>query len=236
MKVALVTGGTKGIGLGIARKLQMLGYKPVINYFSDDMAAERVNDKYGFKCYKADVSDFSAVKNMVDAIKKEEGDICLLVNSAGIALKQKILPDVSADEIMRTVSVNLIGTINATKAVLDGMIKNREGIIINISSVYGDIGGSCEAVYSATKGGVNAFTKAVAKEVSSAGIRVNAVAPGFIDTDMNAHISERDRKEFCENLLIPRIGTAEDVALAVEYLVKNTYVTGEIINVNGGMV
>lgn len=235
MKVALVTGGTKGIGLAVAKKLQKSGYTPVINYFSDDVTAKKVENDYGIKAYKADVSDEKAVNKMVSDIISRYGKIDVLVNSAGIALKQKTLLDVDYEEMQRCISVNLAGTILTTKAVLTGMISSGGGVIVNVSSVYGNTGGSCEAVYSATKGGINAFTKAIAKEFSSANIRVNAVAPGFIDTEMNVHISAEDKNAFCEDLLVKRIGTPEDVASAVYFLIENTYISGTVLSVDGGM-
>lgn len=235
MKIALVTGGNKGIGLEIAKKLKKLGYKPVINYFSDDVAAKKACEEFDFCSVKADVSKEEEVNKMVSFIIEKFGKIDLLVNCAGIALKQKVLLDVSYEEALRVVNVNLMGTILVSKAVLENMIANRSGIIVNISSVYGEKGGSCEAVYSATKGGINAFTKALSKEVADVNIRVNAVAPGFIDTDMNAHITKEERESFCKELPLKRIGTTEDVANAVCFLVKNTYLTGAIIPVDGGM-
>lgn len=235
MKIALVTGGNKGIGLEVAINLQKLGYKSVINYFSDDTAAKKAREEYGFYAVKCDVSVESEVKKMVSEVIEKFGKIDVLVNCAGIALKQKILLDVECSEMTRTIGVNLLGTILTSKAVLENMIKNRSGVIINISSVYGEKGGSCEVVYSATKGGINAFTKALSKEVSGANIRVNAVAPGFIDTQMNAHISDEERREFCEEVPAHRIGTVKDVASAVCFLVENTYITGAIIPVDGGM-
>ncbi len=235
MKVALITGGTKGIGLAVAKKLQKSGYMPVINYFSDDVAAKKAENDYGIKTYKADVSDEKAVNKMVSDILRRYGKIDVLVNSAGIALKQKTLLDVDYEEMQRCISVNLTGTILTTKAVLLGMISSGGGVIVNVSSVYGNTGGSCEAVYSATKGGINAFTKAIAKEFSSANVRVNAVAPGFIDTEMNAHISAEDKKAFCEDLLVKRIGAPEDVADAVCFLIENTYISGTVLSVDGGM-
>lgn len=235
MKVALITGGTKGIGLSVAKNLHKLGYTPVINYFNDDFAAEEVKKTYGYDIIKADVSNFCDVNNMVAEVINKYGKIDLLVNSAGISLKEQLLVDTSLEDMTRLVNVNLLGTILVTKAVLPSMINNHAGVIINLSSVYAKMGGCCEAVYSATKGGVESFTKAVAREVANANIRVNAVAPGFIDTDMNAHITKSEREEFVDTLLIKRIGTAHDVANVVEFLVKNTYITGAIIPVDGGM-
>lgn len=235
MKIAFITGGTKGIGLAVAKKLQKSGYTPVINYFSDDNTAKKVETEYGFITVKADVSDEKAVTAAVDGVIKKFGKIDVLINSAGIAPRQSVLLDVKGEEISRTVNVNLLGAMYTTKAVFKYMLERRSGVVVNISSVYGERCGACEAVYSATKGGINAFTRAFAIEAASANVRVNAVAPGFIDTDMNAHITEAERKSFCDELLLGRIGTPDDVADAVCFLVNATYVTGAIIPVDGGM-
>lgn len=235
MKIALITGGTKGIGLEVAKKLQKSGYTPVINYFSDDERAKKVQNECGFETYKCDVSVESEVAKMVDYLLNKYGKIDVLVNSAGIALKQKVLFDVDFNEMQRCIAVNLTGTILVSKKVASGMVSRGGGAIVNISSVYGETGASCEAVYSATKGGINAFTKALSKELGGANVRVNAVAPGFIDTEMNGHISKSDRVDFCDGLSVKRIGTPQDVASAVAFLIENTYVTGAIIPVDGGM-
>lgn len=234
MKIALITGGSKGIGLAVAQKLQKSGYTPVINYFHDDLTAEKVKKEYGFDTIKCDVSKMEDVRNMVSSVVKKYGKIDVLVNSAGVAIKQKLLIDVNSEELLRCVNINLLGTIFTCQAVLPYMIEKRSGAIVNISSVYGDEGGSCEAVYSASKGGINAFTKALSKEVGSANIRVNAVAPGFIDTAMNAHLSKEDVDDFCAELSLNRVGTPEEVADAVYFLINNTYVTGVILPVDGG--
>ncbi len=235
MKIAFITGGTKGIGLAVAKKLQKSGYTPVINYFSDDFTAKKVEREYGFYTVKADVSDEKAITDIVDNVIKKFGKIDVLVNCAGIAPKQNVLLDVKSEEIARTVKVNLLGTVYTAKAVFKYMLKQRSGVIINVSSVYGERGGGCEAVYSATKGGINAFTRSFAIEAAGANVRVNAVAPGFIDTDMNAHITEDERKAFCEELLVKRIGTPEEVADAVAFLINAEYITGAVISVDGGM-
>lgn len=234
MKIALITGGSKGIGLAVAKKLQKSGYTPVINYFHDDLTAEKAKKEYGFDTIKCDVSKMEDVQDMVLSVVKKYGKIDVLVNSAGVAIKQKLLIDATNDEITRCLNINLLGTIFTCQTVLPYMIEKRSGVIVNVSSIYGSSGGSCEAVYSASKGGVNAFTKALSKEVGSANIRVNAVAPGFIDTAMNAHLSKEDVDAFCEDLSLQRVGSPEEVADAVYFLINNTYVTGVILPVDGG--
>lgn len=235
-KVALVTGGTKGIGLEVAKELQKLGYKTVINYFNDDASAKKAENLYGFKAYKADVSNKAQVLSMIKTIEAEQGDICVLVNCAGIAPKQKLMLDFDEEEFDRVFAVNVKGTFLVTQQVLPKMISNRFGIIINISSVFGEIGASCEVCYASTKGAINAMTKSLAKEFCHGGIRVNAIAPGLIDTDMNSHLSPQDKQDFCDQLLVQRVGLPKDIAIAVRFLIENTYVTGAIIPVDGGII
>lgn len=234
MKIALITGGTKGIGLAVAKNLEKSGYTPVINYFHDEDRALKVQKEYGFDVIRFDVSDEAAVNNAVKSVIKKYGKIDVLVNSAGIALKQKLLIDENLSEIQRCLNVNLLGTVLVSKAVLPYMIEKRFGVIVNLSSIYGETGGCCEAIYSATKGGINAFTKALSKEVGDANIRVNAVAPGFIDTEMNAHISDAEKEDFCKDLSVKRVGSPEEVASAVRFLIDNAYLSGVILPVDGG--
>ena len=150
---------------------------------------------------------------------------------------QKVFQSVSENEFDRLVAVNLKGAFNCSKRAVDGMIGKKSGRIINLASVWGTLGGSCEAVYSMTKAGIIGFTKALAKELAPSGITVNAVSPGFIDTEMNAHLSEADVKAFTEEIPVGRIGTAADVAAAVAFLASDeaAYVTGQILGVDGGL-
>lgn len=235
MKNVIVTGGNGGLGAAIAKVLQKSGYNVVITYFSNKTAAEELEKDFGFFAVYCDVKSERSVKEAFDIVRKKFGKIYALINCAGIALPQKVVTDVTKEEFENLFAVNVTGTFNCIKQALPDMISEKLGRIVNVSSVWGVVGGSCEVAYSATKGAINALTKALSREVGLSNVTVNAVAPGFIDTKMNAHLSEKDVREFCEGLSIPRVGTAEEVASAVLFLLENAYVTGQILSVDGGM-
>lgn len=256
MKTVLITGASKGIGEAIARAFSANGYNVIINYFSSEERAKKIlNDVLRLRedelkskseilpdfpfgdaaIFKADVSDEKQVDEMFAFALEKFGKIDVLINNAGIALKQKVLQDVDGAEFDRMVAVNLKGVFNCCKRAIDGMVSAGEGRIINVSSIWGITGGSCEVAYSMTKAGVIGFTKALAKEVAMSNVAVNAVAPGFIDTDMNAGLSESDKSAFCESIPAGRIGTPEEVAKTVLLLANAPlYVTGQILGVDGG--
>ena len=235
MGVALVSGGTKGIGLAIAKTLKNKGYKTVVCYSNDEAAALSAQES-GLDVFKCDVSSPKDVQNLKAFIESRYGGADVLVNCAGVSLEQKVVLDVTLEEFDRLFDVNVKGTFLLTNAMLPKMLEKEKGVIVNISSIWGIDGGACEAVYSATKGAINAYTKALAKEFGSANIRVNCVAPGYIDTRMNAHLTQEDRAEFVSSLMIKRVGTCEDVASAVAFLIENEYVTGQILRIDGGML
>lgn len=235
MKTIIVTGGNGSIGAAVTEKLKNCGYDVVVTYFSNEEKAKKVCETTGAKYVFCDVKDEKSVKNAFDEVRKTHGGIYGLVNCAGIALKQKIFTETSNEEFEKLWQTNVAGTFNCVKEAVKDMIARKEGKIINISSVWGVYGGSCEVAYSATKGAINAMTKAMAKELGLSGITVNAVAPGLIDTDMNAHLSEEDKQGYYESLSVPRAGKAEEVAQAVLFLLENDYVTGQIVSVDGGM-
>ena len=234
----LITGSSKGIGESIARAFYSMGDNVIINYFSGEERAKKIaDDLCGSMRVKADVSDCAQVDNMFSLIEKRFGTVDILVNNAGIAPLQKVIQDVSEEEFDRTVAVNLKGMFNCCKRAVGGMVGKKFGRIINISSIWGEVGGSCEAVYSMTKAGVIGFTKALSKELAPSGITVNAVAPGFIDTSMNAHLSADDVKAFEKEIPVGRIGMPSEVARAVVFLAARDsgYITGQILGVNGGL-
>ncbi len=246
MKTVLITGASRGIGEAIARAFSANGYNVIINYLSSEEKANALaceinsatdGEKFGFaEVYRADVSSKSDVLKMFNYVFEKYGSVDVLVNNAGVALKQKVLQDVTDGEFEKLVAVNLKGLFNCSQCVLDGMISSGEGRIINLSSVWGVSGGSCEVVYSMTKAGVIGFTKALAKELAPSSIAVNAVAPGFIDTDMNSGISLEDKLAFANDVPAGRIGTPQEVADVVLRLAgAPLYLTGQVIGIDGGL-
>lgn len=240
MQTVLITGASRGIGKEIAIKFAQNGYNVVINYLSSEKKAVALSkqlSKYNCRTLlcKADVSDDEQVKKMVTSVIKTFGRIDVLVNNAGVALS-KILQETKASEIQKVFGVNTFGTINCTKAVLPYMIKEKQGKIINISSIWGKVGASMETVYSASKGAVIAFTKAVAKEVAPSNISVNCVCPGVIETDMLKNYSADEKNELKYNTPMMRLGSVEDIANAVYFLAtdKSNFITGQILTVDGG--
>ncbi len=238
MKTLLITGASRGIGESIARAFSANGYNVVINYNKSEDQAKLIGKQLSAPIFKADVSNSVEAKALIDYTIMKFGKIDVLVNNAGIALPQKVIQNVSESEFDNIVSVNLKALFNCSKLVVDNMISNGGGSIINVSSVWGQIGASCEVVYSMTKAGVIGFTKALAQELAPSNVRVNAVAPGFITTDMNAHLSSSDVATFLEGVPLGRVGAPMDVAEAVLFLAsdKASYITGHVLNVNGGLI
>jgi len=228
MKTVLVTGGVRGIGLSIAKEFQKKGYRVCVTYSKDEKNANLAQTD-GLEVYKADVSCEKEVVSLFEKI----GCVDVLVNNAGVSLIKQI-QDVTYEEFSRLTSVNVGGAFLCSREAAKGMISNQSGLIVNISSVWGEVGGSCESVYSATKAALIGFTKALAKELGWSGIRVNCISPGVIDTPMNARFTQEEMRALQEEIPMGRIGTGEDVAKAVLFLEENTYVTGVNIPVNGG--
>lgn len=232
-KTALVTGGCGGIGNSVCRQLAKDGYFVYVNYFNSKQKAETLADEIHGKAVRFDVSDSTQVREFFDSVD----GLDLLVNNAGISHIE--LFDRVSDEISRKIlGVNLVGTLNCSRAVLPGMIRKKSGVIINISSMWGQCGASCEVDYSASKAGVIGFTKALAKEVAPSGVRVNCIAPGFIMTDMNKNFSREDLNLILEDIPLGVFGKPQHIADAVSFLAseKAEYITGQVIAVNGGMV
>ena len=228
MNTILVTGGTRGIGKSIALAFLERGYRVCAVYSRDEESANELRAK-GVECYKADVAN----EMEVVALFKKIGRVDVLVNNAGISLIKQI-QDVTYEEYRRLMDVNMGGAFLCAREASKGMIDRRSGLIVNISSVWGEVGGSCESVYSASKAALLGFTKALAKELGWSNIRVNSVSPGVIDTSMNAHFSPEEMENLRDEIPMGRIGTGEDVARAVLYLAENEYVTGIDLAVNGG--
>lgn len=239
-KVVIITGASRGIGRQCAIDLSY-DYDVVINYNKSENEAKELleivkNNGSNAIMIRADVSDREQVDSMVDKVVSYYGRIDALINNAGIA-RQELFTDVKSEDMKRMTDINLGGVFNCTQAVLKEMINKKQGRIINMSSVWGICGASCEVVYSATKAAVIGFTKALAKEVSLSGITVNAVAPGVIDTDM-CNFDEETIRELKEEIPLGRIGDTRDVSSVVRFLLSEgaSYITGQVINVSGGFV
>ena len=228
MKKVLVTGGTRGIGLATALKFVEKGYRTAAAYFSDEESAAAAKAA-GIEVFRADVAKEEDVK----ALFRRFGNVDVLVNNAGISLVKQ-LQAVTAEEWDRLFAVNVRGAFLCAREAAKGMIAEKSGLIVNISSVWGEEGGSCESVYSASKGAVIAFTKALAKELAPSKITVNCVSPGVIDTDMNAKFSAGERAELCREIPLGRFGSPEEVARAVLFLAEQPYITGQTLGVKGG--
>ena len=242
-KSVLVTGAARGIGKQIAITLAKEGFDVAINY--REMTEELENFKsqiendYNVKCclVQGDVSNFEDAENMVKQAVQELGNIDVLVNNAGIT-KDGLLMRMSKDDFEKVVDVNLVGTFNVTRNVIPLMVKQKSGRIINISSVVGVTGNAGQTNYSASKAGIIGFTKSLAREVASRNILVNAVAPGFIATDMTNALSDTQKENISTQIPLKRMGEATDVANLVKFLASedSSYITGQVINVDGGMV
>lgn len=241
-RVALITGAARGIGKAIAMKLASQGASIVIfDVFPAESAADTLNELCAAgapsaRYYRTDITDSAAVEENVKAAIGEMGKIDILVNNAGIT-KDKLMIQMSEDEFSAVLNVNLKGTFIMIKSLIRHMMKNRYGKIVNISSVVGLMGNPGQANYSASKAGVVALTKTVAKEYAAKGICCNAVAPGFIDTGMTAVLTDAAKEAMLSQVPQGRVGTPEDVAKAVAFLAssESDYITGEVIKVTGGM-
>ena len=241
-KTAVITGASRGIGRAIALSFAKNGYNIAAVYNKSEEAANILKNEIealggSIRLYKADVAVSNEVEKALEQILDDFSVIDVLINNAGIA-HFGLVTDVTEEQYDRIMDVNMKGTFLFTKGVLPNMIHNKNGVIINISSMWGQVGASCEAVYSASKAAVIGYTKALAKEVGISGIRVNCISPGVIDTDMMAEFDEADKAELCDQTPINRIGTADDIANAAVFLAseKASFITGQVIAVNGGFV
>ena len=240
-KVALVTGGSRGIGRAISLRLAAKGAKVAINFAGNIQKAEDTKaeiENFGGEAIlvQGNVADFDKVNEIVKKVVDTWGRIDILVNNAGIT-RDNLLLKMTEKDFDEVIATNLKGVFNCTKAVTKLMMKQRSGRIVNMSSVVGLIGNVSQANYSAAKAGIIGFTKSVAKELASRNVTVNAVAPGFISTDMTDALNDKVKEELSKNIPLGRIGEPEDIANAVEFLVsdKAAYITGQVICVDGGM-
>ncbi len=240
-RTVFITGGGRGIGKEVALKFAENGYNIVTNYVSDKTDVEALKKEFEEKgvkslIIKADVTDSEAIENLVKKAIEEFESIDVLVNNAGIT-KDNLLMRMSEEEFTKVIDVNLKGTYIVTKIVSKYMMKKRQGSIINLSSVVGVVGNSGQCNYSASKAGIIGFTKSIAKELASRNIRANAVAPGFIETDMTAVLGENVKENIYNQIPLKRMGKAKEVANLVYFLgtEESSYITGQVISVDGGM-
>lgn len=241
-KTALITGSSKGIGAATAILLAQRGYNVVINYNESYESASLLcrslaSNGYSVITQKANVANRLEVDLMVKEAIYKFGSVDILVNNAGIAY-QGLITETDEIDFDKVIDVNLKGVFNCCKAVIPSMVNKKSGRIINISSMWGQVGASCEVAYSAAKAGVIGLTKALAKELAPSGITVNAIAPGLIDTNMNSNFSVEDLNAFVEDIPLGRMGSADEIAAAIEFLAsdKAGYITGQVLGINGGFV
>jgi len=237
MKTVLITGAGGGIGSAIAEKFAEQGYFPVLHYHKSQEEAERLAEKLHGTAVHADLSEISEIESMTDQILKEIGHIDILVNNAGMSVSG-LLTDISPEIRKKIFSVNILGAIECTRLLLPAMIHRKSGSILNISSMWGQVGASCEVDYSASKAALIGFTKALAQEVGLSGIRVNCIAAGVIRTRMLDCYDDQTLSDLAGETPLNRLGTPEDIAEAAVFLCseKAGFITGQILGVNGGFV
>lgn len=236
MKVAVVTGASRGIGREIAKTLAIKGYKVIANYNkSEEKAKELQKENPEIEIYKADVSKREEVRKMVKYVLEEYKKIDVLINNAGID-KYQLIDEVTENDWKEMIDTNLYSAFCMCQEVVPNMIHNKNGCIINISSIWGQVGAAQEIVYSITKAGLNGLTKALAKEVGPSNIRVNSIAPGYVETDMNKNYTEEEINQIKQDTPLQKIGLPEDIAKCVCWLVEDNFTTGQVISVNGGWI
>ena len=239
-KVAIVTGASRGIGKEIAKTLAKQGIQVIANYNKSEEAAkllkeEMEKEQIEIDIKKADVSRREEAKELIQYTLKKYGRIDILINNAGIS-ENKLFTEEKDADWERVINTNLYSAFVMSQEVIPNMVHNKKGCIINISSAWGVVGGALEVIYSVSKAGMDGLTKALAKELGPSNIRVNSIAPGIIDTQMNAKFNEEERKKIEEEIPLERIGKVEDIARCVKWLVEDEYTTGQIISINGGWI
>ena len=237
-KVIVVTGGSRGIGAEIVKELARLGHKVILNYNKSQSCAKNVenelkNEGHIVDIFKADVSNSIEAKKLITFAIEKYGKIDVLINNAGIC-QDKLFTDITDEEWQNMMNNNLNSAFYCTREAVKNMIHNKYGSIINISSIWGITGGSMEVHYSTAKAGLTGFTKSLAKELGPSNIRVNAIAPGIIDTDMNKSYSKEDIENIKGEIPLGKIGKTRSIAKCVKWLLEDDYTTGEVISINGG--
>lgn len=239
-KVAIVTGASRGIGREIASSLAKKEIKVIANYNKSEDAAKSLQEdleQEGIEIdiFKADVSKREECKDLVNFALNKYKRIDILVNNAGVS-EYKMFTDETDEDWNRVININLYSAFAMSQEVIPNMVYNKSGCIINISSIWGQVGASLEVIYSVSKAGLDGLTKALAKELGPSNIRVNSIAPGIIDTDMNKNISKEELEKIEEEIPLGRMGLTQDIAKCVNWLVDDNYTTGQVIGINGGWV
>lgn len=235
MLTALITGGSRGIGAACVRAFAHAGYRTAFFYLHSEAAAQTLSSETGAIALRCDVRDALSVQNACAEAARQLGHIDALVNNAGIA-QQKLFTDITDDDWRAMIDTHLTGAFWVTRAVLPGMISRRYGRIVNMASIWGQVGASCEVHYSAAKAGLIGLTKALAKETGPSGVTVNCICPGVIETDMLSSFTQDDLAALAQETPVGRLGTPEEIARAVLWLcdAQSSFVTGQVVGVNGG--
>ena len=235
-KVVVVTGSSRGIGANIVKTLAKKGYRVILNYNKSENYAQNVlKELINVDIFKADVSKKAEAVSLINFAIEKYGKIDVLINNAGIS-QSKLFTDLTDEDWNNIINSNLNSAFFCSREAAKNMIHNKSGLIINISSIWGITGASCEVAYSTSKAALNGFTKALAKELGPSNIRVNAIAPGIINTDMNNYLSNEELESIKEEIPLERIGETIDISKCVEWLIEDNYTTGQIISINGGWV
>ena len=233
--IILISGASRGIGRQIAIDLSQTGYTVIANYNKSEQSAKELQTQFNIDTFQADISKGTEIKQLTDYVLKKYGKIDVLINNAGIS-QTKLFTDITDEDWNQMINTNLYSAFKLTQKCLPNMIHNKSGCIINISSMWGQVGASCESLYSITKAGIDAMTKSLAKELGPSGIRVNSIAPGFIDTDMNKCYSKEDVQGIISETPLEKIGQPSDISKCIKWLIKDQFTTGQIISINGGLV
>lgn len=235
-KVVVVTGSSRGIGANIVKTLAKKGYRVILNYNKSENYAQNVQKELiNVDIFKADVSKKAEAVSLINFAIEKYGKIDVLINNAGIS-QSKLFTDLTDEDWNNIINSNLNSAFFCSREAAKNMIHNKSGLIINISSIWGITGASCEVAYSTSKAALNGFTKALARELGPSNIRVNAIAPGIINTDMNNYLSNEELESIKEEIPLERIGETIDISKCVEWLIEDNYTTGQIISINGGWV
>lgn len=232
-KVVIVTGASRGIGNSIAKLLSKEDYQVIANYNKSEIEAKKLKEEFGVDIFQADVSKREEVKALINYTINKYKKIDCIINNAGID-QVKMFVDITDKDWEYMMKNNLNSVFYMCQETIPYMVNRQEGSIINISSIWGQIGASCESHYAATKAAIDAITKSLAKELGDSNIRVNSIAPGIIDTEMNNNLSEKEKDDIIKEIPLRKIGKKEDIAKCVKWLLEDEYVTGQVININGG--